>query len=69
MPCRWDLESRRACLQAENMQHLCKSIIMENTKLTEPLPGLSKYYCVIVQVSLRLPLVIFCFVINTGLAG
>ncbi|CAK0736473.1 hypothetical protein CVIRNUC_000751 [Coccomyxa viridis] len=50
----WDLESRRACLQAESTQHLCKSIVMENTKLAEPLPGLSKYYCVIVQYVARL---------------
>ena len=50
LPCRHDLEFRRNCLEAESIQHLCKSIVMENTKLTEPVPGVSKYYCVIVQV-------------------
>lgn len=51
-PCRHDLQFRRVCLQAESIQHLCKSIVMENTKLAEPFPGVAKYYCVIVQVGL-----------------
>lgn len=38
------------CLGAESIQHLCKSIIMENTKLTEEnAVGTCKYYCVVVQ--------------------
>ena len=49
--CRHDLEFRRKCLEAESVQHLCKSIVMENTKLSEPVAGVSKYYCVIVQVT------------------
>ena len=53
MSCSHGLEFRRACIGAESKQHLCKSIIMENTKLAEPHPGVSKYYCVIVQVALR----------------
>lgn len=51
LQCRHDLDFRRNCLEAESIQHLCKSIVMENTKLTEPVPGVSKYYCVIVQVT------------------
>ena len=47
---RQDLEYRRMCLGAESIQHLCKSIIMENTKLdAEDAVGTSKYYCVVVQ--------------------
>ena len=72
VPRSWDLESRRACLRAESTQHLCKSIVMENTKLAEPLPGLSKYYCVIVQVSLLrslLAVLVLLYVIYTDTAA
>lgn len=49
------LEFRRDCLQAATVDHLCKSIIMENTKAHPSVqgwdnPNNSKYYVVIVQV-------------------
>jgi hypothetical protein len=49
------LEFRRDCLQAASVDHLCKSIIMENTKAHSSVqgwdnPNNSKYYVVIVQV-------------------
>lgn len=49
-----DLEWRRACLSAESVLHLCKSIVMENTKIDENVPGCPKYCCVIVQYAARL---------------
>jgi hypothetical protein len=50
-----DLEYRRKCLDAATINHLCKSIIFENTKAHPSVvfcsnPNNSKYYCVIVQV-------------------
>lgn len=50
-----DLEYRRQCLSAASVEHLCKSIVMENTKAPSEFNdcgGLedSRYYCVIVQV-------------------
>jgi hypothetical protein len=52
------LEFRRACLQASSTDHLCKSIIMENTRAHPSVqgwedPNNSKYYVVIVQVGGR----------------
>lgn len=49
------LEFRRACLKASSVDHLCKSIIMENTRAHPSVQGWedpknSKYYVVIVQV-------------------
>lgn len=46
-----DLERRRKCLNAQSVLHLCKSIVMENTKVEEDIAGCPKYCCVIVQVS------------------
>lgn len=48
----WALEARREHLSAPSTEHLCKSIVMCNTKhpaesSTDPLN--SKYYCVVVQ--------------------
>ncbi|GFR50353.1 hypothetical protein Agub_g12562, partial [Astrephomene gubernaculifera] len=53
------LEYRRACLQAEHVDQLCKSIVMENTRAHPEVRGWedprhSKYYCVIVQYTARL---------------
>lgn len=52
-----DLEYRRACLEAPSIEHLCKTIVFENTKAHPSVDGCknpsnSKYYCVIVQVRL-----------------
>jgi len=49
------LEFRRSCLKAASTDHLCKSIIMENTKAHPSVdgwsdPNNSKYYVVILQV-------------------
>lgn len=49
------LEFRRDILQAASIHHLCKSIIMENTRAHPSVQGCqdpnnSKYYLVIVQV-------------------
>ncbi|KAG2434772.1 hypothetical protein HXX76_007657 [Chlamydomonas incerta] len=53
------LEFRRDCLGAASIDHLCKSIVMENTRAHESVTGWddpkhSKYYCVIVQYTARL---------------
>ncbi|WIA13609.1 hypothetical protein OEZ85_007174 [Tetradesmus obliquus] len=53
------LEWRQACLAAASTDHLCKSIIMENTKAHPSVkgwedPNNSKYYVVIVQYTARL---------------
>ncbi|GIM03695.1 hypothetical protein Vretimale_8363 [Volvox reticuliferus] len=53
------LELRRDCLGAASVNHLCKSIVMENTRAHESVTGWddprnSKYYCVIVQYTARL---------------
>ena len=49
------LEFRRDCLAASSTDHLCKSIIMENTRVHPSVQGWedphnSKYYVVILQV-------------------
>lgn len=49
-----DLEYRRNVLQAPSIHHLCKSIVMENTRAEEDEPGVVKYWLVIVQYSSRL---------------
>ncbi|EFJ41241.1 hypothetical protein VOLCADRAFT_107762 [Volvox carteri f. nagariensis] len=53
------LEFRQSCLGAASINHLCKSIVMENTRAHESVKGWedprnSKYYCVIVQYTARL---------------
>lgn len=48
-----ELEFRRNVLDAPSIHHLCKSIIMENTRMDEE-PGIVKYWLVIVQYSSRL---------------
>jgi prolyl-tRNA editing enzyme YbaK/EbsC (Cys-tRNA(Pro) deacylase) len=47
------LEFRQAVLDAASIHHLCKSIIMENTRIEED-PGIQKYFLVMVQYSARL---------------
>ena len=49
-----DLEFRRNILDASSIHHLCKSIIMENTRVEEDEQGVVKYWLVIVQYSSRL---------------
>jgi len=49
-----DLEFRRGLLKAPSTHHLCKSIIMENTRVEEGDPGVVKYWLVIVQYTSRL---------------
>lgn len=49
------LEYRQSCLHAASIDHLCKSMIMENTRAHPSVdgwsnPNNSKYYLVIVQV-------------------
>ena len=53
------LEFRRACLGAQSVEHLCKSIIMVNTRAPAAItdcsnPLHSKYYLIIVQARLAL---------------
>lgn len=48
------LEFRRAVLGAASVQHLCKSIIMENTRVAGDEPGVTKYWLVVVQYSAKL---------------
>eukprot|EP00761_Pharyngomonas_kirbyi_P001435 gb/GECH01001439.1/.p1 GENE.gb/GECH01001439.1/~~gb/GECH01001439.1/.p1 ORF type:complete len:266 (+),score=64.27 gb/GECH01001439.1/:1-798(+) len=51
------LEERRQILEAPSRSHLCKSLILENTKCTEDNWNdrkNSKYYCVIIQYTRRL---------------
>lgn len=55
------LEFRQSCLQAHSTNHLCKTIIMQNTRIDQPLPGThltdvsnGKYYMVLVQYAARL---------------
>lgn len=51
-----DLGFRRSCLQAESIQHLCKSLLYENPKLpSEQEFQQFRYYLVIVQVSVQAP--------------
>ncbi|KAK9808874.1 hypothetical protein WJX72_005561 [[Myrmecia] bisecta] len=54
-----DLEFRRQCLGGHSVEHLCKSIILQNSRApahvvecSDPLN--SKYYCVIVQYATRM---------------
>ena len=49
-----DLEFRRKTLNAPTVEHLCKSIVMENTKIDGSNPEHTKYWLVIVQYSARL---------------
>ena len=49
-----DLEFRRKTLNAPAVEHLCKSIVMENTKIDGSNPEHTKYWLVIVQYSARL---------------
>eukprot|EP00884_Botryococcus_braunii_P021996 jgi/Botrbrau1/8480/Bobra.0237s0096.1 len=53
-----DLEYRRQCLNAPSVDHLCKTIVFENTRAHPSVAGCenpsnSKYYCVIVQYTAR----------------
>jgi hypothetical protein len=50
------LEYRASVLQAQSIHHLCKTMVMENTRVSESAEGpadprLSKYYMVLVQYS------------------
>lgn len=48
----WTLEKRRETLQADSVEKLCKTIVMENTKATDEdmrLEGYSRYWLVCVQ--------------------
>ncbi|PNH07059.1 hypothetical protein TSOC_006520, partial [Tetrabaena socialis] len=52
------LEFRRECLEAASVEHLCKAIVMENTRAHPSVvgwsdPAHSKYYVVMVQYSAR----------------
>ena len=49
-----DLEYRRTVLQAPSVDHLCKSIVMENTRVDGSEPDVIKYWLVIVQYTSRL---------------
>lgn len=49
-----DLEFRRRVLGAPSIDHLCKSIVMENTKVDGSDPNIVKYWLVIVQYNARL---------------
>ncbi|MEW5318809.1 MAG: hypothetical protein WDW38_009996 [Sanguina aurantia] len=53
------LEFRTQCLQATSVHHLCKSMIMENTRAPETVDGFSdpnnsRYYTVIVQYTAKI---------------
>ncbi|KNE65739.1 rho guanine nucleotide exchange factor [Allomyces macrogynus ATCC 38327] len=53
----WTLARRMCRLNAPTRAHLCKSIIMENTRCPHNSiddPAFSKYYCVIVQYTAKL---------------
>lgn len=71
------LEYRQECLAAHSIEHLCKSIIMENTKAHPSVDGWadplnSKYYVVIVQYTARLQsdnLAKFIHKLNDGKVG
>lgn len=54
-----ELEFRQACLRAPTIHHLCKSIVMENTRSHPSVtgwtdPAASKYFLIIVQYTARL---------------
>jgi hypothetical protein len=56
----WPLESRRDVLGASSVDHLCKSIVLVNTQAASNIldcsdPNNSKYYVVVVQVLLMVP--------------
>ena len=60
-----DLDFRRQCLSAASVQHLCKSIVMENTRAPHDFVECggfanSKFYCVIIQVLQTAPLSSHC---------
>lgn len=48
------LEFRQTILNAASIHHLCKSIVMENTRVEIDEDGAEKYYLVIVQYSAKL---------------
>lgn len=48
------LEFRKEVLGATSVHHLCKSIIMENTRIEEGTEGVTKYFLVVVQYSAKL---------------
>lgn len=48
------LEFRQAIVGAASVHHLCKTIVMENTRVEENQPGVTKYWMVIVQYTARL---------------
>lgn len=75
-PTQEDLEFRRAFLGAASVEHLCKSIIMVNTRAPADITDCSnalhsKYYLVIVQVITRLILSTtskrYCALCNSGI--
>ncbi|KAI8905579.1 YbaK/aminoacyl-tRNA synthetase-associated domain-containing protein [Gorgonomyces haynaldii] len=48
----WELEQRRQALNAPTIDHLCKTVVFENTKWTQDIPGdksSQRYWMVIVQ--------------------
>lgn len=46
----WELEKRKEYLGAKSVDHLCKSLIIENTKCRdEQRPNNSRYFCIIIQ--------------------
>ncbi len=47
------LEFRQAVVGAVSTHHLCKTIVMENTRVEADTPGVTKYYMVVVQASSR----------------
>jgi len=52
-----DLEFRSRCVQAPSVAHMCKTLVMENTKCTETScddPNNSRWYLVVVQYTARL---------------
>jgi hypothetical protein len=68
------LEFRRDILQAASTHHLCKSIIMENTRAHPSVQGCedpnnSKYYLVIVQVRLVHPSPCACMLAAVALSS
>ena len=48
------LEFRMGIVGAASVHHLCKTIVMENTRVEDNEPGVTKYYMVIVQYSAKL---------------
>jgi prolyl-tRNA editing enzyme YbaK/EbsC (Cys-tRNA(Pro) deacylase) len=48
------LEYRQEILGAKSTHHLCKSIVMENTRVEDGVPDIAKYWMVVVQYTARL---------------